>query len=207
MPERRAFSGRRTQAERTAATRARLLVATVDCVARYGYRGATTTRIASRAGVSRGAQLHHFPTRAALISAGAEHLFASLTSDYRDAFESRSGRRTIRAAIETLWSVMEGKRFVAVIEFYIAGRTDAALKASLAPVVENHRAGVARIVARHFPDLAADPARFSATLSLVLSAMLGMISERYVAAPDPATERMQLDAIEAMLSGLNRGTR
>ena len=37
--------------------------------------------------------------------------------------------------------------------------------------------------------------------------MLGMISERYVAAPDPATERMQFDAMEAMLSRLNRGTR
>ena len=37
-----------------------------------------------------------------------------------------------------------------------------------------------------------------------LSAMLGMITERYIAAPDPAAERMQLDAIEAMLSRLNR---
>src|SRR5438045_9398121 len=59
---------RRTQAERTASTRAALLDATIDCLVEYGYAHLTTTRVVERAGVSRGAQVHHFPTKAELVS-------------------------------------------------------------------------------------------------------------------------------------------
>ena len=60
---------RRTQEERSAATRAKLLDATIDCLIELGYAGTTTTLIAERAGVSRGAQLHHFPSKDALYRA------------------------------------------------------------------------------------------------------------------------------------------
>ena len=55
--------------------RARLLEATVDCLVERGWSGATTTgdRRAGR-GPSRGAQLHHYPTRAALVLAAVTHL-------------------------------------------------------------------------------------------------------------------------------------
>jgi AcrR family transcriptional regulator len=58
---------RRTQEERSATTRARLLDATIDCLSELGYTNTTTTEIAKRAGLSRGAQLHHFPTKAAWL--------------------------------------------------------------------------------------------------------------------------------------------
>jgi AcrR family transcriptional regulator len=54
---------RRTQEERRAATRGALLDATIDCLVEYGYHGVTTSRVAERAGVSRGAQVHYFPTK------------------------------------------------------------------------------------------------------------------------------------------------
>ena len=52
-------STRRTQAERTATTRAALLAATVDVLVERGYRATTTQDVARRAGVSYGALLHH----------------------------------------------------------------------------------------------------------------------------------------------------
>jgi len=67
---------RRTQAERTASTRARLLDATLECLCDLGYARTTTPEIARRAGLSRGAQLHHFPTKAELVTGAIEHLFA-----------------------------------------------------------------------------------------------------------------------------------
>src|SRR4051812_46618887 len=66
--------GRRTQEERTATMRARLLQATVDCLIDHGYAGTTTTAVVARAGVSRGAILHHFPTKADLVAAGVEYV-------------------------------------------------------------------------------------------------------------------------------------
>ena len=65
---------REPQQERSRATQQRLLEATVDCLVERGWSGATTTVIAERAGVSRGAQLHHYPTRAALVLAAVTHL-------------------------------------------------------------------------------------------------------------------------------------
>src|SRR5262249_61236914 len=66
---------RRTQAQRTAATRAALLEATVDCLVSRGFDGTTTTEVAHRAGVSPGALLHHFPAKAELLCAAVGHLF------------------------------------------------------------------------------------------------------------------------------------
>ncbi len=54
--------------------RARLLEATVDCLVERGFAGTSTTLVSERAGVSRGAQLHHFPTKNDLVVAAVEHL-------------------------------------------------------------------------------------------------------------------------------------
>ena len=67
-------SVRRSQAERSAATREALLDATIDCLIEEGYASTTTSRVAERAGLSRGAHLHHFQTRNALVAAAVEQL-------------------------------------------------------------------------------------------------------------------------------------
>src|SRR5437660_12611592 len=76
---------RRTQAERTAATRAALLAATVDTLVEAGYRHTTTQAIAKRAGTSYGALLHHYPTKADLLCAAVEHLLEARISEFRKA--------------------------------------------------------------------------------------------------------------------------
>src|ERR1700710_2922513 len=67
-------STRRSQAERSAARREPLLDAPIACLVQDGYANTTTSRVAERAGVSRGAHLHHFQTRNALVAAAVEHL-------------------------------------------------------------------------------------------------------------------------------------
>ena len=52
----------------------RLLEATVDCLVEHGWSGTSTTLVSQRAGVSRGAQLHHFPTKNDLVLAAVDHL-------------------------------------------------------------------------------------------------------------------------------------
>ncbi|MFF2768616.1 TetR family transcriptional regulator, partial [Streptomyces bacillaris] len=49
--------------DRSRATRQRLLEAAVACLAEHGWAGSTVSVVAERAGVSRGAAQHHFPTR------------------------------------------------------------------------------------------------------------------------------------------------
>src|SRR5712692_3582600 len=98
---------RRTQDQRSAATRARLLDATIACLFEFGYANTTTTEIAERAGLSRGAQLHHFPTKAALVTTAIEHLLQRRTEEFRTAFAGlpRDADR-VAAAIDLLWSMV-----------------------------------------------------------------------------------------------------
>lgn len=65
---------RRTQAERSAAMRARILKAAVTCLYKQGYGATTTVSVASLAKVSRGAMLHHFPSKADLMLATLAHV-------------------------------------------------------------------------------------------------------------------------------------
>jgi AcrR family transcriptional regulator len=118
------------QEERSAETRRRLLDATVACLFDRGYAGTTTTEIASRAGVSRGAQLHHFPKKDDLVVGALEHVFEQRLSEMRAAVtEPPSGSREHRLAvlIDTMWPIFKGPTFYAWLELVVASRTDHAL--------------------------------------------------------------------------------
>src|SRR6476469_3774263 len=65
-------------------TRQRLLEATIDCLAEMGWAAATVSVVAERAGVSRGAAQHHFPTREDLITAALEYMFDTRTQQSKD---------------------------------------------------------------------------------------------------------------------------
>src|SRR3712207_8939771 len=73
------------QAERRARTQARLLDAAVECLADLGYAATTTIDVARRAGVSRGAQQHHFRTKAELMAAAIDHAFTQRLALFQSA--------------------------------------------------------------------------------------------------------------------------
>ena len=134
---------RRTQEERSKATRALLLDATIDCLIDLGYSATTTTVIAERAGVSRGAQLHHFPTKAELVAAAVEHLARKIGAEFADELvRLREADNRLTAAVDVLWARYESPLFEAWLELAVAARTDPELRASLAPVETRLRAAI-----------------------------------------------------------------
>ncbi|QSE91045.1 TetR/AcrR family transcriptional regulator [Rhodococcus pseudokoreensis] len=118
----------RTQAERTAAMRTKLLDAAVDSLVELGYARTTTQGIARRAGVSRGAQLHHFPTKESLVVAAVEHLVDKRMEEILAA-EVDAGR-----GIEVLADAFSGPLFYAALELWVAARTDPALFEATVPL-------------------------------------------------------------------------
>ena len=70
------------QAQKSAMTRDRILDAAINCFINLGYTNVTTAKVASAAGVSRGAMLHHFPSKTELIQAAVEYLHGKLLEDY-----------------------------------------------------------------------------------------------------------------------------
>lgn len=71
---------RRTQEERSAGTRAKLIEATIALIGARGYANLTTPDIAAAAGVSRGALQHHFASRYDLVAAVNDKLTADMTA-------------------------------------------------------------------------------------------------------------------------------
>ncbi len=99
---------RRVQ-ERSIATRAALLDAAIECLVDRGYAATTTIETARRAGVSRGAQLHHFPTKAQLLATAVEHLFDRRRSEFLEAFAAIDPQADrLDAAMDLLWSMFAG---------------------------------------------------------------------------------------------------
>jgi AcrR family transcriptional regulator len=130
-------AGTRTpQQERSRATQHRLLEATIECLAESGWSGATTTMIAERAGVSRGAQLHHYPTRAALVMAAVEHLAERRGAEIRAeaAALGDDPERRLDRVIDMLAAAFTGPLFVAGLELWVAARTDPELRDALVPI-------------------------------------------------------------------------
>jgi AcrR family transcriptional regulator len=123
------------QAERSAATRARLLDAAVECLVEFGWAGTTTTGIAARAGVSRGAQLHHYRTRADLVLAAVRHLGTRRAEEVRrEAAALPTGRDRTFRVLELLAEFSTGPLYVAALEVWVAARTDEVLRAALVPL-------------------------------------------------------------------------
>ncbi len=129
---------KRTQRERRATTRAALLDAALRCLVHYGYDGTTTGRVCERAGVSRGAHLHHFGTRAALLAAALAELAERREKQFQGQVDRLpAGEGRIEAALELLWSWFTGPLFYASVDLGAAARTDSELRASLVPI-ERH---------------------------------------------------------------------
>lgn len=125
---------RLSQPERSAATRQALLDSTIECLVELGYQNATTEEISERAGLSRGAHLHHFQTRGTLFAAAAGALAERAEREQQEMVESLpTGPGRAKAALDGCWQLFNGPVFQAVIELSVSARTDPGLSEALDP--------------------------------------------------------------------------
>lgn len=123
---------RRTQESRSAETRLRVLEATIECLVEHGYAGTTTAAVQSRAGVSRGALMHHFGSKNDLLVAAVRHLAERRGANLIEqagALEDQDDRTS--QAIDLLWDTFNGPLFTATLELWAASRTDVDLRAAV----------------------------------------------------------------------------
>ncbi len=117
---------RRTQAERSAQMRKRLLEATLSCLASEGYAGSTVSKIVERAQVSRGAPVHHYPSKAALIEAAAEFMIHRIYAELgRVVLSLPASPHHLEDIILGCWRSVFGKQEnAAMLELMLASRHD-----------------------------------------------------------------------------------
>lgn len=124
---------RRTQAERTAAMRGRILEAAVTCLYRQGYGATTTVSVATTAKVSRGAMLHHFPSKADLMLATLAHVLALNADSFLAASNAIPDPWERYAALPDLrLEVAQQPAGVAFMEIVVGARSDEAVRSRFA---------------------------------------------------------------------------
>lgn len=167
--------------ERTAATRAALLDATVACLVELGYSKTTTTEVTRRAGVSQGALLHHFPTKADLLVAAVEHVCEQRSEAYRKAMANLDpAADRLDESIDLLWEAMSGPAFAAWAELWVAGRSDPELRQAVVAMDQRFTRVAKAIYTELFPHEAAGEADqlFAVGVQLTFALMDGMALAR-----------------------------
>jgi len=188
-----AVARRRTQEERSAATRARLLDATLECLSELGYARTTTTEIAERGGVSRGAQLHHFPTKAELVTEAVAYLFDRRDEEFRAAFAKLPADVDRgAAAVDILWSMVSGPTFHAWLELAVAARTDPLLQPKLAGLTTRFTENVTRTFRELFPRPAGTAPYWDLAPTFTFALLEGLALDAMVA-PNNSDIRRVLD--------------
>jgi AcrR family transcriptional regulator len=193
---RRAYKGAVAVQERSLATRAGLLDAAIDCLVERGYAATTTIETARRAGVSRGAQLHHFPTKAELLATAVEHLFDRRRAEFLEAFAAIDpAADRLDAALDLLWSMFQGPAFVAWMELWVAARTDPELAATVVAVERRFTEETRTMFSELFPsETAADTLLNDIGRDFAFAVMQGVALQRLF----PHGERPASDYVEAL---------
>ena len=174
------------QAQKSAMTRDRILDAAISCFIDLGYSNVTTAKVASAAGVSRGAMLHHFPSKTELIQAAVEYLHGKILEDYTRRVnqipKSKKGKSRQRAGLDAYWDHLTGDLAIAFHELHVAGRNDPELKRILTDSSAEFANHIRENNATLFKDWAERGDRFVLAMDVTRFMMEGMALGQLTAA-------------------------
>ena len=164
------------QAQKSASTRNAILDSAINCIVELGYRGATTTAIATKAGLSRGAMLHHFPSKIDVVRAAVEHLHNKRLKAFRRAMSrgTAPGADRVLLGVEAFFDHVRHPLFVAFFELSMAARTDPELAGILRPTQEAFEREWYRTAREVFPEWKGRDEQFDIALELSRYVMEGM---------------------------------
>lgn len=195
---------RRTNEARSSATRAALLDATVACLVERGYAKTSTTEIARRAKVSRGAQLHHYPTKADLVLAAVEHLFALRKAEFQRALaEIPEGPDRGDHCIDLMWTTFTGPTYAAWLELAVAARTDATLRESVRQLILRFDRAIDELFFELFDPPAEQRVLMRKAGYLVFAAVAGLAVDRMVLEPDDLPFDSVLTLVKTLMRTLD----
>ena len=196
---------RRTQAERTAATRRALLDATMHALVEVGFKGTTTTEVARRAGVSVGALQGHFPAKSELLAAAVTYSLDRRVEEFGVLMAGLDpSADKLDEAIDLLWSMFCGSAFTAAHELWVAARTDPDLAPAVIDTDKEFAESCARVYAQLFSasDFADTSLNPVIGLQMVFALMNGLALTRSIEGYEPLATGEVLDAFKTMVRPL-----
>ncbi|SFB13025.1 transcriptional regulator, TetR family [Amycolatopsis marina] len=179
-------------------------MATIEAIVRYGYSGATSTRIAEISGFTRGAQKHHFKDKAELVSVALVELQERYQAETIAKLGHTAGK-DVRGVLQALWRSQITDLYTAAMELRMAARSDDDLRAVLVPAEQQIGRQQRELLIRLLDDGRHPRQRLLEIGELTLNALRGMASQRFLY-PDERRERRQLRALEQTVRTLLTAT-
>ena len=163
------------QSARSAITQQALIDAALEVIAEVGLSAATTDRFARRAGVSRGAMLHHFPTREDIILAAMMHLLRAQTEEIRSKVNDvNQGLMPLSDLLDFLWAVFSGRFFYLSLEMVTEARTNPSFHQKMLPVIADFHRALDAIWSSLPNDTKLSPHHTTVVLNLTICLLRGM---------------------------------
>ena len=179
------------QARKSAATRDQIIRAAIHCIVESSYSNTTTLKIAEKAGLSRGATLHHFPSKMDIIRAAVEYLHEKRLQAFRRSIKEIPQDADLpHMAVRAFWAHVNHPIYVAFFELSVAARTDEELRTILRPAqlaFDQEWYETAREV---FPEWQSDPEAFDLALNLCQQLMEGMAISKFTHAREDDKEKL-----------------
>lgn len=185
-------STRTWQQRKSENTQRRILQATIDTIFEVGYNLTTTDKVAIKAGVSRGAMLHHFPVRKDLIHAAVKYLNEQRLSEFlaqENAIQHGNNRTRIGAGIDVYWDQISSPLAIVFQELKVLSRTDAELRSVLIENAAEFESAWVTTVERVFPDLILSAQHEMANL-ITRNLCEGMVLNRSLADDPKVTQQI-----------------
>ena len=166
---------RRTQEERSAETRAKLVAAMLDCLQEVGAARTSTNMVAERAGVSRGALTHHYASKEELLVDAVEHLLKEASRDIRGLAEDvRAARLDLDGFLDRVCEMYLGRLLQITLEHVTEARHNEHLRARLVVVVREFHAELDNIWREFFSRTELSSADAETILNMTLCMFRGM---------------------------------
>jgi AcrR family transcriptional regulator len=199
-----AAPGRRTQEERSAETRRKLVKAAVQVLAESGYANLTITKVSQRAGLTNGAMQHHFRSRDDLLVAAMDAVYPVLEIPFKSiASERLEVRERVSRVVDQLWDIYRRPEYLAIWDITLGSRGDRKLWARLRAYQKDVATRMRDEFVALFADLALPADEVEQIFSLTISYMRG-VALQAMFGPDPARETILALAKQVTYDQLTR---
>lgn len=193
---------RRTQAERTAESRQRLIDATIRLLPKRGYARTSLVEIGREAGVSRGLVTHHFGSKEACMMAVAEHIGKSVEERINQA--DLHGLDALDRTIDVYFDASRSEDSIALALFIILMESVTSAPA-LRPAVAKYNARIREFLSDLLtsatePDGSLLDRHDADALAVLVEALLRGVALQWLADP----QGIELDQIAAQAKSMVR---
>lgn len=192
---------RRTQEQRTEAMRAKLIQAAIDCLYRLGYAETTTALVAATAGASRGAMLHHFPSKDDLFQAVVEYALQRQIHHNDQRLKAIDDPVERFLSLPTIaWEFIQAPEYVAWMEIWMATRSHPELRVHIHRAYDAVEADFVETILNMAREAGARDATRVNTVRVILRAALRGLAAEAAIDRNPAQFAHAIDEMRHILA-------